>query len=203
MPVKSGCPFCQQKFSFPENLAGKTIRCPKCKEAITLPALEPAPAEAAPPEAPPPEAPSEAPAPPEEELHLESRTEGSATVAYKRCPGCGRDLPKQTIICTNCGHNFKTGRTMDGYQPPDPDRTRKLMRRLAVPIFFGIVLIACIVVVVKYIPVLMQRLREGPTQPATTQPQTPPQTPSQTPPQTPPPAASPASSASKPATQPK
>jgi predicted Zn finger-like uncharacterized protein len=57
MPIQVACTSCAGRFRVPDNVAGKKIRCPKCKEVITVPAgdvaeIAPpatAPAKAAPP----------------------------------------------------------------------------------------------------------------------------------------------------------
>ncbi len=38
MPIQVACASCAGKFRVPDNVAGKKIRCPKCKEVIQIPA---------------------------------------------------------------------------------------------------------------------------------------------------------------------
>jgi hypothetical protein len=52
MPIKFPCPHCKQPLSIRDELAGKTGRCPRCQQTITVPAAPTAP-DAAPPPAPP------------------------------------------------------------------------------------------------------------------------------------------------------
>ena len=37
--VKIGCPHCGQSLSYGEDMAGETIKCPTCEQAIALPAI--------------------------------------------------------------------------------------------------------------------------------------------------------------------
>jgi hypothetical protein len=57
MPIKFPCPHCKQSLSIRDELAGKTGRCPRCQQTITVPAAGAAPAAEPPPE------PLKAPAP--------------------------------------------------------------------------------------------------------------------------------------------
>ena len=40
MPIPVTCPGCSAKMKAPDGAAGKKIKCPKCQEAITVPAAE-------------------------------------------------------------------------------------------------------------------------------------------------------------------
>src|SRR6478752_6330468 len=42
MPRVFRCPGCGKKLKVPDELAGKKVRCPNCKVALTIPALPPA-----------------------------------------------------------------------------------------------------------------------------------------------------------------
>jgi predicted Zn finger-like uncharacterized protein len=45
MPIQVACTSCAGRFRVPDNVAGKKIRCPKCKEVINVPATAAADAE--------------------------------------------------------------------------------------------------------------------------------------------------------------
>lgn len=45
MPIKFACPHCKKSISAKEHLAGKKVKCPACKEALTVPAPVSAPAD--------------------------------------------------------------------------------------------------------------------------------------------------------------
>ena len=36
MPIRLKCPACDKKLRAPERLAGKTLRCPNCREAVRV-----------------------------------------------------------------------------------------------------------------------------------------------------------------------
>jgi hypothetical protein len=46
MPIKFKCPHCQRGLSVKEHLAGKTAKCPACKQMLKIPAPVPAPPDA-------------------------------------------------------------------------------------------------------------------------------------------------------------
>jgi hypothetical protein len=41
MPLTAACPSCASRVTAPDRLAGKTVKCPKCRTTFTLPAAEP------------------------------------------------------------------------------------------------------------------------------------------------------------------
>lgn len=41
MPIALACPSCASRITAPDRLAGKTVKCPKCGTAMSLPAAEP------------------------------------------------------------------------------------------------------------------------------------------------------------------
>lgn len=44
MPISTSCSHCQKKFRAPDNLAGKSVKCPACQGVVRVPAAENAPA---------------------------------------------------------------------------------------------------------------------------------------------------------------
>jgi hypothetical protein len=43
MPLSTICPACQQRLKVPDHLAGKQVRCPKCKQIMQVQMAQPAP----------------------------------------------------------------------------------------------------------------------------------------------------------------
>lgn len=95
MPIKASCT-CGASFSARDDLAGRTVACPKCKQPLTIPAPQAA-AQAAP----------HANADLFDGLGLKARD-----TTQPRCPGCGVDMPPNAILCVKCGYNTKLGKRM-------------------------------------------------------------------------------------------
>lgn len=144
---------CDHKFAVKDELAGRSVRCPKCGEAVQVaeaPAAQAeAPAKPVEPAAKPPspaaekadysdvlddefrlEDPVEKPAAalpvesspaakpqapaPEPEVAREAAVEEKAP-----CPGCGRPLSVQSMICTSCGYHKALQRRVDEFVEED------------------------------------------------------------------------------------
>jgi hypothetical protein len=99
MPIRVKC-VCQQQFDAPDNLAGKTVKCPKCASPIVIPSR--AVAMAARPVAP--------PISPIASLLDEA---GVKQRSVTGCPSCGAAFPPDAVLCVECGFNFRTGRKME------------------------------------------------------------------------------------------
>lgn len=97
MPIRVKC-LCQQQFDAPDNLAGKTVKCPKCASPITIP--RPAAVAKAAPVAP------NAMASLLDEAGVKQRSTSG-------CPMCGTPFPPEAVLCVECGYNFRTGRKME------------------------------------------------------------------------------------------
>lgn len=117
MPIPVACR-CGQKFRAKDELAGKAVKCPKCGQALRIPAAgqpagaaQPAPRQPAP-------APqqrvaqtSAAPGPLGpgslddlfDEVGLEKSTSGML------CMQCGKPMPVGGVLCVHCGYNHQTG----------------------------------------------------------------------------------------------
>lgn len=99
MPIKVACA-CGAAFAAKDELAGRTVACPKCKQALTIPK----PQAAAP----------AAPAAPHsnaglfDDLGLKARD-----TSGPRCASCGADMAPNAVICIKCGFNTKLGRRME------------------------------------------------------------------------------------------
>src|SRR5262245_39844775 len=95
---------CGQKFNARDDLAGKTVKCPKCQKPLKIPvpgavakAGEKAESKAVP-------AAKSAHHDLFDEVGLTERGEGVD------CPSCGTMLPHDAVLCVNCGYNFKLKR---------------------------------------------------------------------------------------------
>ena len=88
MPIKVACR-CGQSFAAPDNLAGKTVKCPKCSGplAVPNPAAMAAPAVNT----------------------LDDLFDEAGLVAGLRCPKCDTQSPPNAVLCVKCGFNFQTG----------------------------------------------------------------------------------------------
>ena len=106
MPIKATCA-CGASFSARDDLAGRTVACPKCKQPLTIPRPQAAAAPA-----------PHANADLFDGLGLKARDESVA-----RCPSCSAEMPPNAVLCVKCGYNVKTGKKMQtikmsGEAPP-------------------------------------------------------------------------------------
>ncbi len=132
MPIKVQCS-CGAAFAAKDELAGKTVKCPKCKEPLRIGAASPAkgaPAKAVPkatvakPAAKPAvakpvrvkpiaeESAAVLPVTSTESLYDEIGLQAAA-VGTRPCPGCTEPMPLEAIICIKCGYNARIGRRME------------------------------------------------------------------------------------------
>lgn len=95
---------CGKRLKAPANAVGRKAKCPKCGNILIV-------------QAPPP--------PPDEEPALgfddgalyelaanEAQHAATAEATETRCPNCARLMDQGAILCTNCGFNVKTGKTI-------------------------------------------------------------------------------------------
>jgi hypothetical protein len=102
MPIKVSCT-CGQSFAAKDELAGKTVKCPKCAQPLRIPS--PAAPKAAMAGA------SAAPATGMNSLFDDAGMK-AAPVGANLCPGCSQPLPANAVLCVKCGYNVKLGRKM-------------------------------------------------------------------------------------------
>lgn len=100
MAIKVSCQ-CGQSFAAKDELAGRTVKCPKCQNPLVIPA--PAPASAAAP------APAAAPALANQPLGDLLDQEGFQSHTGVRCTRCNEPIPAGGVICVKCGFNVQTG----------------------------------------------------------------------------------------------
>jgi hypothetical protein len=108
MSLIVNCPCGQPIQTQPEH-RGKRIRCPKCREILRVPPPDP------------PQVKDEEflePILEEDEADAQPvLAEVVATGTYGfanslQCPKCKREWPTETVLCVNCGYNFKTGKQL-------------------------------------------------------------------------------------------
>ncbi|MCU0878596.1 MAG: hypothetical protein MUF06_12495 [Pirellulaceae bacterium] len=117
MPIKVQCA-CGAAFAAKDELAGRTVKCPKCQQPLTIPAGGAMPAAAA-------RAPAAAGAgrplgsplpsqgpPPGGDLFAEAGLH-TFQPGMQPCPGCAAPLPDSAVLCVKCGYNRKLGRRME------------------------------------------------------------------------------------------
>jgi hypothetical protein len=140
MPIKLKCS-CGQVLSVPDNLAGKTGKCPKCQKSIQIPNSAAANATAPPvPAAVAKAGPAKtAPAPASANKATVAKAKSAAPVQVAAeqpmnkldslldeagltkktgpiCPKCGANIRPGTVLCTGCGLNFESGETATGFE---------------------------------------------------------------------------------------
>ncbi|MBM3999295.1 MAG: hypothetical protein FJ297_07110 [Planctomycetes bacterium] len=120
MPITIACR-CGQKLNVKDELAGKRVKCPKCGAALSIPGSDPSVAGSARGDA------RAAPASKAahrrqddafDEIGLILRGEGEA-----ECPSCRSAVPKNAVLCVNCGYNFQSGQRIQtlGKSQADPE----------------------------------------------------------------------------------
>jgi len=127
MPIRVQCA-CGAAFAAKDELAGRTVKCPKCQQPLPIPAGGAPVAAAAgqhPAQAPRPASaplPSQAPsalydtapraAGPSDSMYddVGLRTQQAGTLP---CPGCANPMPMNAVVCIKCGYNKKLGRRME------------------------------------------------------------------------------------------
>ncbi len=104
MPIKVACK-CGQSFAVKDEMAGKTLKCPKCQQPLPIPARSGAGAAARP-------VPTPAPFTPLTGLFDEA---GFKEHQGARCPQCGEPLMKSdAVLCTHCGFHLQSGQKVEG-----------------------------------------------------------------------------------------
>lgn len=102
MPIKVACK-CGAAFAAKDELAGRTLACPKCKQPLKIVAAQAAGA---------PAAVAAAAAPHANADLFDGLGMKARDTTVPRCPGCNADLPPNAVLCVKCGYNIKLGRRM-------------------------------------------------------------------------------------------
>lgn len=105
MPIQFACK-CGRSLSVPDNLAGKAVKCPQCKQPLRVPQVQEAAA---------------GPAPVarglEDLLDEVGMTAAEDGYEGQHCPGCNAPIADNAVICVECGLNIETGRFVKGVLP--------------------------------------------------------------------------------------
>ncbi len=127
MAIRAKCGGCNQTFNARDELAGKRVKCPKCKERMVIPQAAVAPAVAA--------KPARQAVDPMEALLKEANV-GEVSSGGPICPDCGVPISAGALICVDCGFNLETGKrlrtaseTDDGEVDTGLTAAEKLMRK--------------------------------------------------------------------------
>jgi hypothetical protein len=129
MPIKVQCA-CGAAFAAKEELAGRTVKCPKCQQPLKIPtagpvvASTPAAPHASAPLGQPSHAaqaarpltaplPSQAAAAGHVHSHFDDVGLTAQQVGTVPCPGCTAPMPAAAVVCIKCGYNKKLGRRME------------------------------------------------------------------------------------------
>lgn len=105
MPVVITCPN-GHKLRVKDELAGKRVACPNCKVAFQVPVADRSRADG----------------------FLAELGEESTSAPINRCPSCGEDLQRDSVLCVNCGFDLRTGRLRGGPRPAGKPRGHAVSR---------------------------------------------------------------------------
>jgi uncharacterized Zn finger protein (UPF0148 family) len=100
MPINVRCSGCKASFQAKDALAGRRVKCPQCKEPLTIPAARPKAAAGAG---------RSAHNPLLDILEQENvRAQSRGPV----CENCGSEIGAGAVICVDCGYNQETGQML-------------------------------------------------------------------------------------------
>lgn len=109
MAIRATCGSCTSTFKAKDELAGKRVKCPKCKEPMVIgqkpKKRAPAPAAAARPKA------KSQAIDPMEALLAEANV-GATSQDGPICPDCAAFVSPGAVICVECGFNLDTGKKL-------------------------------------------------------------------------------------------
>ncbi len=104
MAIKARCGNCKSGFTAKDALAGRLVKCPKCKKQMQIPAKAAQPAQAV------------AAATPAAHNPLLDLLDEAGVEAMPRgpvCENCGSGIGSNAIICVQCGYNMATGQQIE------------------------------------------------------------------------------------------
>ena len=110
MPIKVRCGSCEAAFKAKDALAGKRVRCPKCKKPLTIPAAVGVGGVAA---ARPRSKPAKANAVrsnPNPMMDLLDEADVKGVTRGPTCDNCAAELTAGAVLCIECGYNMETGK---------------------------------------------------------------------------------------------
>lgn len=115
MAIRLKCK-CGKDLSLKDEFAGKTIRCPACKETLKVPGGGSAAAPTRPAAAAPASMPSAAAAQPAVGgVGSLFDDEGIGQLTGPVCMACAKEMRPGTVVCMNCGFNTQTGQRVQGF----------------------------------------------------------------------------------------
>jgi hypothetical protein len=106
MPIKVTCK-CGQTFAAKDELAGKVVKCPKCKQPLKI--GSPAAKRAA---QPPVEVANPGISDLLDEIGFHVHEDEKENVQH--CPACDAEMSDHAILCVQCGYNLETGKYAKG-----------------------------------------------------------------------------------------
>lgn len=102
MAIKVKCGGCGAGFNAKDELAGRRVKCPKCKNPITIEAAKkPAPQK------------TKVAAGHNPLLDLLDEQNVKSVVQGPSCLNCGSEITQGAIVCIECGYNHETGETLE------------------------------------------------------------------------------------------
>jgi len=105
MAIRATCGSCKGTFNARDELAGKRVKCPKCKERMVIPAAKSAPVSAA-------SASRARQAVDPMEALLNEANIDQVSSGGPICPDCGVEINAGAVICVDCGFNLETGKRL-------------------------------------------------------------------------------------------
>jgi hypothetical protein len=110
MPIPVKCQ-CGAAFAAKDELAGKRVQCPKCKNPLAIPAPQVAAADDDDYRL---EAPIEAPKPTVSIFDQAGMT--AMAPGMKPCPNCEAPMSEEAVLCVKCGYHAATGKVITGHK---------------------------------------------------------------------------------------
>jgi hypothetical protein len=108
MPIKVSCS-CGANFAAKDELAGKTVKCPKCQQPLAIPAGVAAARQT--PKQPP--APQLAPPDPGVPSIFDEAGIKAKQHTGQVCPSCYHPMKPGTVLCVHCGYSLQLGRKLE------------------------------------------------------------------------------------------
>lgn len=105
MPIKIACK-CGHSFAAKDELAGKVVKCPQCKNPVKIPAASKKAAAVA--------APMAGGGSLADLLDEAGLTAKQDDYQGRHCPSCNSPLAENALLCVGCGLNLETGKFIKG-----------------------------------------------------------------------------------------
>lgn len=115
MPIDFSCNACGQTYRVKDEFAGRTTKCRKCSQPVTVP--KPAP----------PEEPDEMGSWVDDEISalLPKQQASAPDPASVPCPGCGAALAPTAKLCVRCGYDLAVGQKRATQRPDAAPKKQK------------------------------------------------------------------------------